>query len=131
MKRECPQCGFELRGMNSYERFVHEKLERFKAPDPQGHPGQNLTGFDVWVDAVVGTVFYIPDLHAEVTLVEAKLDYDFEEAESLVYVVLRVGENNHYIQHGSRDSYGDTNWEGEFRAVAQQTRTTWIWEENA
>lgn len=132
MKRECPQCGFELRGMSGYEKFVHEKLERFTVPNPQGHPGETLTGFDVWVDEKVGTTFRVPDLDADVTLVEAQVNYDYEYADNAVYLVLNVGGGTCFIKHGSRDSYGVTDWDdGEFRAVVRQTRTTWIWEENA
>jgi hypothetical protein len=130
MKRECPQCGFELREMGWYEKFVHEKLER--ASTLEGY-GQGTTGFDIWLDLKVGDALSIPDL-GPVYLVESQVNYDFEYAENQVYVVLRVGESedsNHFIKHGPRDSYGGATWDGDFRAVSKQTRTTWIWEENA
>lgn len=130
MKRECPQCGFELRTMSWYEKFVREKLDRYE--------GQVLDdtfcGFDLWMELRPGSSRQVTDL-GEVTLVEAKVDYSFDHAENMVYVVLRVGPEDggdHYIQHGYRDSYGGATWDPDgFRAVSKQTRTTWIWEENA
>ena len=130
MKRECPQCGFELRSMNSYEKFVHEKLERFGIFDPQGHGTETIVGFDVWLDDKPGTTRHVPDLGYDVTLVESQVHYDYEYADNAVYLVLQVA-GHHFIKHGSRDSYGNGDWEdGEFRAVTKQTREFWEWEDN-
>lgn len=129
MKRECPQCGFDLRGMSECEKFVHEKLERAQVDTGEGV----AAGFDVWLVSCVGDFKEIPDL-GPVYLVESQVNYDYEYAENMVYVVLRVGgseDSSHFIKHGTRDSYGNATWDGDFRAVSKQTRTTWIWEENA
>lgn len=130
MKRECPQCGFELREMSWGEKFTREKLER--AEHSNRHLSETWTGFDIWLEVRPGTTVNIADL-GDVTLVEAKTDYSYEYADNLVYVVVKVDAmGDHFIIHGSRDSYGNATWDRDsFREVSQQTRTTWVWRENA
>lgn len=129
MKRECPQCGFELREMNWTEEFILEKLTRFRLETNEGV----LVGFDAWLhhNVKVGTTFNIPGI-GDMTLVDACLDYDFENAESMVYMVLKHEHGDCFKITGYRDSYGNGHWDTrEFRQVSQQTVTTWVWQENA
>lgn len=131
MKRECPQCGFELREMSWEEKFHWEKLERAEHNDQL--LGEKYTGFDIWLECRPGTSVYVDGLESGVTLVEAKTDYSYEYADNMVYVVVKVDRSgDHFIIHGSRDSYGNATWDlDSFREVSQQTRTMWIWQENA
>lgn len=128
MKRECPQCGFELREMSWHEKYVLENLERMEwtqAPN-------TYEGLDIWLEEKVGATHYCAGLGADVTLVEAKTDYYFEDESTMIYIVLKIGEHSHFIAKGTRDSYGNASWDSmEFREVTKQTRTTWIWQENA
>lgn len=129
MIRECPQCGFELREMSWSERYAWEKLDKFSIRHPYELHG-TVEGFDVWLEAEVGDTYQVSGL-GSVTLVEAQVDYEFEDSSTMVYVVLKVDEHRHYIVKGTRDSYGNASWDPlEFRAVTQQTRTAWIWDEN-